>query len=80
MGKAGASVFAEIYDVTAAGNFEGHNILNRLNAIEFRDDETETRLAAMRAILLGAAREACEAQASTTRCSPTGTDCYRRAR
>ena len=52
LGKAGASVFAEIYDVTAAGNFEGHNILNRLNAIEFRDDETETRLAAMRAILL----------------------------
>jgi uncharacterized protein YyaL (SSP411 family) len=39
--------------VTAAGNFEGHNILNRLGAIELADDETETRLAAMRAILLG---------------------------
>ena len=30
-------LFAEIYDVTAAGNFEGHNILNRLGALELRD-------------------------------------------
>jgi uncharacterized protein len=52
LGAEGAKLFAEIYDVTAAGNFEGHNILNRLGAIELRDDETETRLAAMRAILL----------------------------
>ncbi len=52
LGEADASVFAEIYDVTAAGNFEGHNILNRLNAIELRDDETEARLAAMRQKLL----------------------------
>jgi hypothetical protein len=52
LGETDASVFAEIYDVTAAGNFEGHNILNRLGAIALADDDTETRLAAMRAILL----------------------------
>ena len=48
-----AELFAEIYDVTSGGNFEGHNILNRLNAIELRDDDTESRLAEMRAKLLG---------------------------
>jgi uncharacterized protein len=53
LGADNAKLFAEIYDVTAAGNFEGNNILNRLGAIEFADDETETRLAATRAILLG---------------------------
>ena len=58
LGETDASVFAAIYDVTAAGNFEGHNIINRLGAIELADDETETRLAAMRAILLATARPA----------------------
>jgi hypothetical protein len=48
LGAADASDFAEIYDVTADGNFEGHNILNRLGAIALRDAETEARLAAMR--------------------------------
>ena len=52
LGKTDAGLFAEIYGVTAGGNFEGHNILNRLGAIELRDAETETRLAAMRAKLL----------------------------
>jgi len=52
LGAADSSVFAEIYDVTAGGNFEGHNILNRLNAIELRDGETEARLAEMRERLL----------------------------
>ncbi len=52
LGAADASLFAEIYDVTAGGNFEGHNILNRLDAIELRDAETERRLAAMREKLL----------------------------
>jgi uncharacterized protein len=47
-----AKLFAEIYGVTAQGNFEGHNILNRLDAIELRDGETESRLAAMREKLL----------------------------
>ncbi len=41
LGPDDAKLFAGIYDVTQAGNFEGHNILNRLNAIELRDDDTE---------------------------------------
>ena len=32
LGEADAGVFAEIYGVTAQGNFEGHNILNRLDS------------------------------------------------
>ena len=51
LGADDARAFAEIYDVTPDGNFEGHTILNRLNAIELRDAETERRLAAMRARL-----------------------------
>ncbi|MBK5199209.1 MAG: thioredoxin domain-containing protein, partial [Methyloceanibacter sp.] len=47
LGPDDARPLAEIYDVTAEGNFEGHNILNRLNAIALHDDETERRLAAM---------------------------------
>ena len=52
LGAEDAKLFAEIYGVTAGGNFEGHNILNRLGSIELRDDETEARLAAMRETLL----------------------------
>jgi len=52
LGANDARLFAEVYDVTADGNFEGHNILNRLNAIELRDVETEARLAEMRGKLL----------------------------
>jgi uncharacterized protein YyaL (SSP411 family) len=48
LGADDTELFAHVYDVTAEGNFEGHTILNRLNAIELRDDETEARLAAMR--------------------------------
>ena len=51
LGADDARSFAKIYDVTAGGNFEGHNILNRPNAIELPDAETEARLAAMRAKL-----------------------------
>ena len=47
-----SQLFAEIYDVTAQGNFDGHNILNRLDSIELRDEETERRLAEMRKKLL----------------------------
>jgi uncharacterized protein YyaL (SSP411 family) len=47
-----AKLFAEIYDVTREGNFEGHAILNRLKTIEPRDAETEAHLAGMRAMLL----------------------------
>ena len=48
--------FARHYDVTPQGNFEGHNILNRLKPLP-RSAEDEARLAALRAKLL-AARDA----------------------
>ena len=48
--------FARHYDVTPQGNFEGHNILNRLTPLP-RGAEDEARQAALRAKLL-AAREA----------------------
>ena len=48
LGPEDAHLLAEIYGVTRDGNFEGHNILNRLNAIKLRDAETERRLAEMR--------------------------------
>ena len=44
--------FARHYDVTPAGNFEGHNILNRLNP-QPRSDDDDARLAALRTKLLG---------------------------
>ena len=52
LGPDDAKLLAAIYDVTAQGNFEGHNILNRIEAIELRDAETEARLSAMRQKLL----------------------------
>ncbi|HYJ58492.1 MAG TPA: thioredoxin domain-containing protein [Methyloceanibacter sp.] len=52
LGADDAKLFAEIYDVTAQGNFEGHNILNRLNAIELNDAGIEARLIELRAKLL----------------------------
>jgi uncharacterized protein len=43
--------FARHYDVTADGNFEGHNILNRLRP-QPRNADDEARLAALRTTLL----------------------------
>jgi uncharacterized protein len=51
LGKDEAAYFASHYDVTPAGNFEGHNILNRLGAAA-RSDADEERLAKLRAKLL----------------------------
>jgi uncharacterized protein YyaL (SSP411 family) len=45
--------FARHYDVTPAGNFEGHNILNRLKP-QPRSDTDEARLAGLRDKLLSA--------------------------
>jgi uncharacterized protein len=45
--------FARYYDVTPAGNFEGHNILNRLKPLP-RSDTDEARLAGLREKLLSA--------------------------
>ena len=47
-----AAFFAEHYDVTEGGNFEGHTILNRLQRQE-RSAADEARLAGLRAKLLG---------------------------
>ncbi|HSR75633.1 MAG TPA: thioredoxin domain-containing protein [Xanthobacteraceae bacterium] len=47
LGPADAVFFAEHYDVTAGGNFEGHNIINQLNGLP-RSMDDEARLAALR--------------------------------
>jgi hypothetical protein len=41
LGKADADHFAQIYDVTAPGNFEGNNILNRLKGLDGKSGVTE---------------------------------------
>ena len=46
-----AKFFSEIYDVSQAGNWEGHNILNRLRMLDLLDEARERRLAASRQIL-----------------------------
>src|SRR5437667_7474991 len=51
LGSDEAAFFAAHYDVTAEGNFEGHNILNRLKHIP-RSMEDEQRLAPLREKLL----------------------------
>ncbi|MEE9301734.1 MAG: thioredoxin domain-containing protein [Alphaproteobacteria bacterium] len=44
--------FKRTYDVTADGNWEGTNILNRLGQNELGDDQTEAKLADSRRVLL----------------------------
>jgi hypothetical protein len=51
LGAEDAAFFARHYDVTAEGNFEGHNILNHLARVP-RTAEDEARLAALRAKLM----------------------------
>ena len=53
IGPEAAEFFARHYDVTDDGNFEGHNILNRLRSVPRAGDD-EARLAALRAILIDA--------------------------
>jgi uncharacterized protein YyaL (SSP411 family) len=53
IGPEAANFFARHYDVTDEGNFEGHNILNRLEKVE-RGPIEEARLTALRSILLDA--------------------------
>jgi uncharacterized protein len=50
LGAEDGAFFARHYDVTPQGNFEGHNILNRLEPLP-RSDVDEARLAALRAKL-----------------------------
>jgi uncharacterized protein YyaL (SSP411 family) len=49
-----AALFKRFYDVEAAGNWEGHSILNRLNTPALTDAETERQLGQCRALLLRA--------------------------
>ncbi len=51
LGAEDGEFFARHYDVTPAGNFEGHNILNRLSPLP-RSEADDTRLAALRDKLL----------------------------
>ncbi len=53
LGTEDGEFFARHYDVTPAGNFEGHNILNRLKPLP-RSEADEARLAALRVKLLAA--------------------------
>ena len=53
IGPEAGEFFARHYDVTDEGNFEGHNILNRLKNVP-RSEADEARLASLRAILLEA--------------------------
>ena len=52
LGPADAAFFIRHYDVTAGGNWEGHNILNRSAFPAYLGEETETRLAGLRETLL----------------------------
>jgi uncharacterized protein len=52
LGQAQAKVFADAYEVTDAGNWEGHTILNRLRNPALGSAADETALAQMRAKLL----------------------------
>jgi uncharacterized protein YyaL (SSP411 family) len=54
LGPEDGRFFAEVYDVTPDGNFEGHTILNRLSSLPLRSDDDERRLAAAREKLLAA--------------------------
>ena len=71
IGPDAAEFFARHYDVTDEGNFEGHNILNRLKGTP-RNEADETRLRTCARCCWKPAPGAC-VPASTTRCWPTGT-------
>jgi hypothetical protein len=55
--KASADLFCRVYDVTRQGNWEGKNILNRLNAQATLSPEIEDTLASCRRLLLEKRRE-----------------------
>ena len=52
LGPDDAAFFADVYGVTEEGNFEGHNILNRLDRQAALSPAEETRLEPLRARLL----------------------------
>ena len=54
LGPEDALAFAQVYDISAAGNWEGKTILNRLNAMERLHPDDAAKLAEMRAKLFQA--------------------------
>ncbi|MEQ8824113.1 MAG: thioredoxin domain-containing protein [Filomicrobium sp.] len=52
LGTEDAAEFARIYDITPGGNFEGHNIPNRLKSLKLGSSDEEERLASLRNRLL----------------------------
>lgn len=52
-----AALFKEVYDVSADGNWEGHNILNRLHAIRPGPPAREATLAQCREVLIDIRRQ-----------------------
>jgi hypothetical protein len=52
LGPEDGRFFRDVYGVSPEGNWEGHNILNRLGAINLLSDKEERRLDALRAKLL----------------------------
>ncbi|MGL4397191.1 MAG: thioredoxin domain-containing protein [Hyphomicrobium sp.] len=52
LGADDAAFFADVYDVTPGGNFEGHTILNRLQALDLKSADDERRLLDLRDKLL----------------------------
>ncbi|MGE3627949.1 MAG: thioredoxin domain-containing protein, partial [Hyphomicrobiales bacterium] len=52
LGEQDAGFLAAVYDITEGGNFEGHNIPNRLGALGPLDDTDEKRLKLLRGKLL----------------------------
>jgi uncharacterized protein YyaL (SSP411 family) len=52
LGAEDTRAFADAYDVSREGNWEGKNILNRLNDLDLRKRDVEERLRTMRAKLL----------------------------
>ena len=71
LGVEDGEFFARHYDVTPAGNFEGHNILNRL--VPPPRGTTTKRGSQRCAKNFSASATRAYGPASTTRCSPTGT-------
>ena len=72
LGPDDAAFFVQHYDVTAEGNFEGHNILNLLKHLPRSTDDRGPGWPCCGASFLCCARSA-SARAWTTRCWPTGT-------
>ncbi len=72
IGPEAGEFFARHYDVTDDGNFEGHNILNRLAGVA-RSAQDEARLASLRADFARRRAASGCGRGSTTRCWPTGT-------